>query len=142
MVRCPNCGQKTTGDHCQWCNYPILRGSPTRHREAEKQAEKEAKEAQKAAQDIGSEIYEGNVELVVPSAADFKQVRQFEERLKEFENLRIVWVGGSVDKGTIVGVSVQKPMILIRILNKMPMVEKVDKKGEKIVVMLKTPRVS
>ena len=30
MVRCPNCGQKTSGDYCQWCNYPILKGGPIR----------------------------------------------------------------------------------------------------------------
>jgi Zn finger protein HypA/HybF involved in hydrogenase expression len=38
MVRCPNCGQKTSGDYCQWCNYPILRGSPRRFGKAKKEA--------------------------------------------------------------------------------------------------------
>ncbi len=28
MVRCPNCGQETSGDYCEWCKYPILSGSP------------------------------------------------------------------------------------------------------------------
>ena len=93
-------------------------------------------------QDIGSEIYEGDVELVVPSPAGFKQVRQFKECLERVENLRVVWSGGSVDEGSVIGVSVQKPMTLIRILNEMPTLEKVDKKGERIVVMLKTPTVS
>jgi hypothetical protein len=32
---------------------------------------------------------------------------------------------------------VQKPLALIQIINEMPMVEKVDKKGEKIIVTLK-----
>lgn len=26
MVRCPNCGQKTSGDYCQYCKSPILSG--------------------------------------------------------------------------------------------------------------------
>jgi len=26
MVRCPNCGQKTEGDYCRWCGYPVLAG--------------------------------------------------------------------------------------------------------------------
>lgn len=26
MVRCPNCGQKTGGDYCRWCGYPVLAG--------------------------------------------------------------------------------------------------------------------
>jgi len=25
MAKCPNCGQKTYGDSCQWCNYPLIR---------------------------------------------------------------------------------------------------------------------
>ena len=29
MVRCPNCGQETSGDSCQYCKHPILRGSQT-----------------------------------------------------------------------------------------------------------------
>ena len=24
-VKCQNCGRKTTGDHCQWCGYPVIR---------------------------------------------------------------------------------------------------------------------
>jgi len=27
MARCPNCGQETKGDFCEWCRYP-LRGRP------------------------------------------------------------------------------------------------------------------
>ena len=165
MVTCPNCGRETDGDYCQWCHYPILSRGLMRRQKAEKQAKKEAerlakeqakreaeevrkaKEAEErarkeAVQDIGSEIYEGDVELVVPSPAGFKQVRQFKERLERVENLRVVWSGGSVDEGSVIGVSVQKPMTLIRILNEMPTLEKVDKKGERIVVMLKTPTVS
>jgi len=26
MVRCPNCGQKTGGDYCQWCGYQVPGG--------------------------------------------------------------------------------------------------------------------
>ena len=29
MVRCPNCGQATSGDYCQYCKHPILRDSQT-----------------------------------------------------------------------------------------------------------------
>jgi hypothetical protein len=42
MVRCPNCGQKTSGDYCHCCKYPLLKGKPTRERKAEKLAKKQA----------------------------------------------------------------------------------------------------
>jgi len=193
MVRCPNCGQKASGDYCECCKYPILRASSAKRREAQrraeearkareadkqakkeaelaakekakreaeearkareadKQAKKEAelaakekakREAEEAVRDTDSGIYEGNFRLVLPLPVGFEQVRQFKERLEQIENLRIVWTGGSVAEGAIIAVSVQKPMTLIRILNEMPMVEKVDKKGEKIVAVLKTPTVS
>ena len=44
MFRCPNCGLKASGDYCQWCHYPVLRGKPTRGRKAKKQADIAAKE--------------------------------------------------------------------------------------------------
>ena len=25
MAKCSNCGQKSYGDFCQWCNYPLVR---------------------------------------------------------------------------------------------------------------------
>ena len=251
MVRCRNCGQKTEGDYCQWCGYPIVRYGFRRRRKLEKEAVKEAearreakeakerarreaeeakraKEAEakatreaeearrevlealeakgskertriareewekarregeaeearkeeeakektrkareeweearkkaleareakeseeRAAQDIGSDIYEGNVQLVVQSPLGFGQLRQFEEYLERVENLSITsWVGGAMEGGTeitvIIGLSVEKPMTLLRILKEMPTVEKVDKKGDKIVVTLKTPIVT
>ena len=26
MAKCSNCGQKTEGDFCQWCGYPVMKG--------------------------------------------------------------------------------------------------------------------
>ncbi len=36
-MKCPNCGQKTGGDYCQWCNYPILKGGLLRFRNIRKE---------------------------------------------------------------------------------------------------------
>jgi hypothetical protein len=120
------------------------RGKKEAERLAKEQAKKEAEEAKKAPEvekavhGIDSEIYEGKIRLVVASPVGFEQVRQFQGLLQELENLRIVWVGGSADEGTIIIVSVQQPTTLIRSLSEIPMVQKVDKKGENIVVMLRT----
>jgi len=49
-MRCPNCGQKTSGiDSCEWCHHPLLKGSEARRRKAEKLAAKE--EARRKAQE-------------------------------------------------------------------------------------------
>ncbi len=55
MVRCPNCGQKTSGDYCQWCKYPILKGKPTRRRKTQKQQRKEAERLAKEQAKRGAE---------------------------------------------------------------------------------------
>ena len=111
-------------------------------KEARKQVREEAEEAEKYVRDTRSEICEGSFRLVVTLPVGFEPIRHLKERLEQIENLRIVWTGGSADEGTIIAVSAQKPMPLIRILNEMPMVEKVDKKGEKIVVVLQPPTIS
>ena len=57
MFRCPNCGRKTSGDSCRWCKYPILKGTPTRPRYAEKQAKKQAeREAREKAKQKVEEV--------------------------------------------------------------------------------------
>ncbi len=110
-------------------------------KEAQETKRREAKETRGTTQDTGSEIYKGDVQIVVSSAAGYRQIRQFQERLGQLENLKIVWSGGSSDEPSIIAVSVQKPMNLIRILNEMPAVERIYKKGEKIVVVLKASTV-
>ncbi len=79
---------------------------------------------------------------MVPLPARYEQVRYFQECLEQIKELRIAWHGGSADEGSVIAVSVQKPIPLIRILNEMPTVEKVDKKSGNIVLMLKIPAVS
>jgi len=46
-MECPNCGQKTAGDFCQWCGYPIMKGKPVRKQKEKKAAESAAKEKAK-----------------------------------------------------------------------------------------------
>ncbi|MFC2041099.1 response regulator [Chloroflexota bacterium] len=128
-------------------------------RKAEEQVKGEAEEARKlketqetkrrlgkdtreTMQNNGPELYSGSVQIVVSFTGDFRQVRQFQERLGQLENLEIVMSGGSSAEPSIITVSAQKPMPLIRTLNEMPMVERVYKTGEKIVVVLKASSVT
>ena len=109
----------------------------------EEQAKKEAEEARKTkeaepiVQYNRPEIYKGDFRLVLTSPGSFKKVMHFEEELNQIESLRITMSGGSVDEGAIFLVSTQKPINLIQVLNKMPMVEKVDTEGKNIVIVLK-----
>jgi len=57
-MRCPNCGQKTSGiDPCEWCGSPLLKGSGARHLTLENLAAKgeTRKKAQEALEAIFAE---------------------------------------------------------------------------------------
>jgi len=98
-----------------------------------------AEDAAKAVNAFDLEIYEGDVTLSITSPDGFGEVRQFKRCLEKIDNLKILLEGWSEAEGNIIVVSVQKPMALTSILNKMSVVEKVDKNHNKLVVILKLP---
>ncbi|MFC2067336.1 hypothetical protein ACFLUO_09900 [Chloroflexota bacterium] len=115
----------------------------TAKQRAEREAEKakkarEVSEPQKVAPGTGSGMYQGDFKIVVSSPVSLGRVREFRESLERIENLKVLWAGGGADKGTIIAVSLQNPMPLIPIFNKIQTVEKAEKMGESILVMLKT----
>ncbi len=65
------------------------------------------------------------------------QSKQFVELLKQYQDLRIIWIGGSAKEGVVIAGSILKPIVLGDILAEMPMVEKVDTTGADIVVTIK-----
>ena len=226
---CPNWGQETTGDFCQWCGYPIRRGGLVRRQrvnreaketeekakgeareakerakrkaegeakraeerakkeaklaakekakrvarkakerakkkaegevkraaeKAEKEAElaakakakREAKEAKERAEReaegeaepvVVTKLYKGVVELTIVPPVGLGQLENLEKDLRQVENLRLVLVGGSVDRGNKIVVSAEEPIPLLRILGEMPAVEQVVSKGSEIQVTLK-----
>jgi len=105
---------------------------------AKEQTKKEAKQAKQAkeepAPDVSSATYEGNFQLVLPSAVGFKQVKQFTQHLAGIEGVEVVWTGGSLDEGTLITVSVAQATPLARILSEMPMVGGVEVNGKNITV--------
>jgi septal ring factor EnvC (AmiA/AmiB activator) len=107
-------------------------------KENERLAKEKPKEPKKGpAPEAGSATYQGNFQLVLPSPAGFKQVRQFSESLAGMTELKVIWTGGSADEGALIAISVAEPVPLARILSEMPMVEGVEFKGDKIHVVLK-----
>jgi hypothetical protein len=108
-------------------------------KEAERLAKEKGKEPKKGpAPGASSATYQGNFQLVLPSPAGFKLVRQFSESLAEMTELKVIWTGGSADEGALIAISVAEPVPLARILSEMPMVEGVEFKGDKIHLTLKT----
>ena len=99
---------------------------------------RKAKEASKAGYDIGSELYEGDVQLAIKPLVSYMQINEFRKNLRTVENLRIISDSWSEDEGNIIVVSLQEPMALARVLREMPTVEKLYREGKNIVVALKT----
>ena len=156
MPKCPNCGQRTEDNFCQWCGYPIRRGDSARNAKAKKEAEraakdrasreaeeaKRAKEAKKRVKGedeeaVSAELYQGIVKLTIVPPIDLGQVRKLEEYLSQVQDLRLVLIGGSVDEGTEIVVSAENPIPLMDVLREIPPVEQVVKKGKKIQITLK-----
>ena len=77
-VRCPNCGLKASGDYCQWCYYPILRGRPTRGRKAKQQEAIEAKKAEETEKRAKIEAERAAKEKVRQEAIAAKEKEQQE----------------------------------------------------------------
>ncbi|MBM2825752.1 MAG: hypothetical protein HW402_1416, partial [Dehalococcoidales bacterium] len=48
MAQCPNCGQETKGDFCEWCGYPLVKGRPARKAGLGERTKQEAETARKA----------------------------------------------------------------------------------------------
>ena len=84
------------------------------------------------------ELYEGITELLFPSPVNLQQIRTVEEQLKKIKEISLLWSGGS-EEGAAIAIKTPKPVPLIAILQKIPLVEQAqkDKKAKKITVTLK-----
>lgn len=102
----------------------------------------EARDAETGADAASPETCEGGVQLAVVAPDGLAQVKLFKEYLEKVDGLNIISDSWSEAEGTIIYVSLQKPVALTSILNTMPVVEKVAKKHRNLVVMLKTPAAS
>ena len=94
----------------------------------------------KEAEQVSAELYEGIVKLAIASPVDYEQMKELSEYLRQVQNLHLVLVGGSVEEGTKIVVSAEKPIPLVSVLREMPPVEQVVKKGKEIQVTLKAKR--
>jgi hypothetical protein len=117
--------------------------------EAKEKAKREAEEAKRAEkaevkakkEDKGKtvkRIFQNNFRLILKMPVNSNQSKQFVDLLKQSQDLRIVWVGGSVEEGVVISVSMLKPIAVNDILAEIPMIDKYDVNGADIVVTLKS----
>ena len=77
------------------------------------------------------------MELVILPPVDLEQMKELEEGLHQVQDLRVVLISGSVEEGTKVIVSANKPIPLVSVVSGMPLVEQAVKKGKEIQISLK-----
>ncbi len=105
-----------------------------------KKGEEEAKADEAKAAEVAQELYEGIAELVFPPPVDLERLRRIEERLREIEEVKLLWSGGS-EEGAALAIAIQKPMPLSSLLEKVGVeVLKIEKKGSKVILRLRIPQ--
>lgn len=98
-------------------------------------SEEEAKEQHPVGQEeVGASgspaLYSGTVEIVLPPLMSLHQMLQLHERLRSISNVKVLNLGGSVDKGITIRLFLDADVPLIEILRKMPEVERaLDESG-------------
>ena len=117
----------------------------TNRKEAERQAKEKAKQeaaGQKkkeaaVSDEITSGIYQGTVQLLVIPPSTPGQVKKLQEFLAKVQGLHIILIGGSTVSGTELVVTAEQPLNLAGLLNEIPVVAQVVKRGPKIGIILK-----
>ena len=116
-------------------------------KEARKAEERARKEAEQLAKDKAKEeadkeakaeaLYEGRVKLMLMPPVDSEHMKEIGENLSKLKGLRLLLVGGSIEGGAQIVISVKKPTPLIKALKQMPLVEDAADNGKEIQVWLK-----
>jgi len=101
-------------------------------------AQKTEEAAKKTETGTSSELYTGTVKLTIMPPVDLGQVRKLEEHLSQIKDLSLVLIGGSAAEGTEIIVSAENPIPLMDILQEIPSVAEVNKKGKTTQITLKT----
>ena len=117
-------------------------GEPPSAMSAPVQTATQVKKGHPAIPHIEENIDRKKVRLVMPLSSDSLQVAQLKEGLNNVKDLSIVMIGGAVDEGLTIAVSVPKETDLLPSIRDLPVVENAQAKGEDILVKLKSPGVN
>ena len=83
MSRCPNCGQSSKSDFCEWCGYPVNLGGQI----DKEKAKRDAKKARQAQQEAKKKADLEAREKAKRDAKEAKKVRQAEQEAKKKADL-------------------------------------------------------
>ena len=83
-----------------------------------------------------SEVYKGDVRLIVPLTVGALDVKRFREHLERHDDLKISMTGSSEKEGHLILLSLRKPQELVRVISEIPAVANVEKHGRDIIVTL------
>ncbi len=85
---------------------------------------------------ICTELFQGDIRLLVPITATTNDLRSFRQQLATISGIKIIMIGSSEEDGHFILVTLQEPRALMSIIGEFTMVETVEKKGKDILVIL------
>jgi putative nucleotidyltransferase with HDIG domain len=112
--------------------------------EAKIKADKEAKAAEKVKQELkavssklDSQVFKGNIRLVLPITVPTETAKRFGGYIEKIEGVKTLMLSHSEEDGHQFLLALAKPIMLIRLIKDIPLVENVNKKGGKVLVNLR-----
>jgi len=79
---------------------------------------------EKTEEDEGFDLYEGTVELAMLPPVSLQQMLQVHQHLRHMQQIKVLNLGGSVDKGITIRVYLETPVPLLKIVRELPDVER------------------
>ncbi|UCG82014.1 MAG: hypothetical protein JSW38_07265, partial [Dehalococcoidia bacterium] len=105
-------------------NYQNQRTEASKLTQSEPEVEEMSEQAEQSKQQENLESFHGTVELALPPPIGLDQMLIIHKQLKETPQVDVLNLGGSVDKGITIRVTIKSPISLISVLSEMPTVEK------------------
>lgn len=118
----------------------VEQASKQRNQEAEEAKKKEAnlaKSEKKVVARLSSGIKDGKARLLVRSPGGIKQLNDFEKQLNQTEGLKIKWIGGSREEGSVIMLQGRDSITIAQTLKSIPEIKdlKVQKNSEVLVTL-------
>jgi vacuolar-type H+-ATPase subunit H len=106
---------------------PVIKPEPIVHVKAERKTKESPKQLSSSEEKVevkeSPDIYEGNVELVIPPPLGLDRMLQLHKHLRNIPNIEVLNLGVSSDKSITIRVLLENPTPLRKILAELPEIE-------------------